>query len=157
MTDLLTPENRSRLMGSTRGARNASTELRLIGLLKRARISGWRRNSSLPGRPDFVFPKFRVAVFVDGDFWHGHPTRSRIPKTNTDFWAAKIEGNRRRDRRVDRKLRRRGWSVLRIWESSLSKHPQREIRRIAGKLGERKRGKGGGGRKAGGTGRQGPR
>jgi len=95
-------------------------------------ITGWRRNSRLFGRPDFVFPKIKLAVFIDGDFWHGHPTRSRIPATRREFWLEKIGRNRARDRLVTRTLRARGWRVLRIWEFALGrKHQPRTLRRIA--------------------------
>ncbi len=73
------------------------------------------------GNPDFVFREERVAVFVDGDFWHGHPSRGRLPKTNVEFWKSKIAINKRRDRCVNRALRNEGWTVVRIWESEIGK------------------------------------
>jgi DNA mismatch endonuclease (patch repair protein) len=82
-------------------------------------VLGWRRRSKLPGRPDFVFTKHKVAVFIDGDFWHGNPRKFRIPKTNCEYWQNKILGNRKRDREVTKELKKMGWRVLRIWESSL--------------------------------------
>src|ERR1035438_1155378 len=91
---------RSRIMSLVRSSGNRSTEMRLLGILKQHRITGWRRRSRLVGKPDFVFPAARVAVFVDGSFWHGHPTRCRIPKTNRDYWVPKIERNKARDRQV---------------------------------------------------------
>jgi DNA mismatch endonuclease (patch repair protein) len=130
MADIFTKEKRSKVMGLIRSKGNASTELALIKLLKTNGITGWRRNSKLLGRPDFVFPTAKLAVFVDGDFWHGHPTKSCIPKSNRDFWTAKVRNNRRRDRKVVRELRNRGWKVRRIWESSLRRQPRRQARRI---------------------------
>ena len=73
------------------------------------RLAGWRRKSKLPGRPDFVFPKRKVAVFVDGDFWHGNPKKFRIPKSNCDYWERKILGNRMRDRKINKDLKQLGW------------------------------------------------
>jgi DNA mismatch endonuclease (patch repair protein) len=117
-------------MAAVKGRGNVSTELRAILLFKANCINGWRRGSRLPGRPDFVFAKQRVAVFVDGDFWHGHPTRFRVPKTRTDFWLKKIQTNRSRDLRVARILRKMGWLVIRIWESRLKEDPDGVGRRI---------------------------
>ena len=72
------------------------------------------------GKPDFVFGKARVAVFIDGDFWHGNPRKYRIPKSNRTYWHQKITTNRARDRLVTKSLESQGWKVLRIWESSLA-------------------------------------
>ncbi|MBN8628353.1 MAG: very short patch repair endonuclease, partial [Planctomycetes bacterium] len=91
----------------------------LVAIMRRYRIKGWRRGSKLPGRPDFVFRRARLAVFVDGDFWHGHPRNCRMPKSNAAYWKAKIARNRARDKAVNRTLRALGWRVVRIWESSL--------------------------------------
>jgi DNA mismatch endonuclease (patch repair protein) len=93
--------------------------MRMITLMRVHGIRGWRRKHRLPGRPDFVFPKQRVVVFVDGCFWHGCPVHYSEPATATEFWSAKIAGNRRRDRRVSRQLRKKGWKVLRLWEHAL--------------------------------------
>jgi DNA mismatch endonuclease (patch repair protein) len=70
-------------------------------------------------RPDFVFPRLHVAVFVDGCFWHGCPKHATWPRTRAKFWKTKIEGNRVRDHQVDRQLRRLGWKVVRVWEHEL--------------------------------------
>jgi DNA mismatch endonuclease (patch repair protein) len=123
MADTFTRQLRSEVMSRIRSSGNSTTEMRLIAIMRRHAITGWRRNSRLPGRPDFVFRKDRVAVFVDGDFWHGNPKRFRLPKSNVDYWATKIDRNRARDREINRTLRKRGWTVLRIWESSLSNEP----------------------------------
>jgi G:T-mismatch repair DNA endonuclease (very short patch repair protein) len=70
-------------------------------------------------RPDFVFRKERVAVFVDGDFWHGNPRKFRLPKSNLSYWGKKFLSNRARDKRINRSLRKAGWIVLRVWQTSL--------------------------------------
>ena len=106
-------------MSRIRSRGNETTELRFIRLLRKYKISGWRRGSALPGKPDFVFRKQRVAVFIDGDFWHGNPRKFRLPKSNVAYWAPKIEANRRRDIAINRRLRKLGWRVLRFWESAL--------------------------------------
>jgi DNA mismatch endonuclease (patch repair protein) len=118
-------------MAAIRGRGNRGTELRLVALLRAHGLSGWRRGSRLPGRPDFVFPRVRLAVFVDGCFWHGCPRHVTWPRQNAGFWREKITGNRARDRRVNRTLRARGWRVLRIWEHALArKHERRLVSRI---------------------------
>lgn len=116
---LETTVTRSRIMSAIRGHGNASTEKRMIRILRENGISGWRRNQKLPGSPDFAFRAERVALFVDGCFWHGCPRCYREPKQNTEFWREKIARNAARDKRVSRQLRRTGWSVLRFWEHAL--------------------------------------
>src|SRR4051812_38087009 len=121
MSDVFTPAKRSQGMSRIRGRGNKETELALAKLLRRHRIIGWRRHQPLFGRPDFVFPKLRLAIFVDGCFWHCCPGHSNLPVNNRAFWKAKLEGNRRRDRLVVRTLRASGWRVMRIWEHELSR------------------------------------
>ena len=110
---------RSWIMSRVRGTGNIATEGKVVRLLRQAGISGWRRHLPIPGRPDFSFRKQKVAVFVDGCFWHGCPKCFRLPKQNRFFWKTKIEGNRRRDRSVNGRLRRMGWKVIRIRECQL--------------------------------------
>ncbi len=121
VADVFTRDKRSEVMSRIRGRGNLSTEMRMIALMRLHGIRGWRRNSRLPGRPDFVFPKERVAVFVDGCFWHGCAKHYVEPKSSTGFWRDKIAGNRRRDRRNSRRLRQLGWRVVRLWEHDFRK------------------------------------
>ena len=107
------------MMASIRSRGNASTELAFLRALRAARISGWRRHMALPGSPDFAFPKRRIAVFLDGCFWHGCDRHFRLPVANRPYWLNKVERNRCRDRRTTRALRAAGWRVLRVWEHSL--------------------------------------
>lgn len=109
-------EARSRIMRAIKGKGNSTTEEALASRLRREHLSGWRRHTDLPGRPDFVWHRRRVAVFVDGCFWHGCPRCYRAPRHNAQFWRAKIDANKRRDMRVSRVLRAAGWQVVRIWE-----------------------------------------
>ena len=111
---------RSRQMSLIKSGGNKSTELALIRHFKANHVTGWRRNYPLFGKPDFVFPATRVAIFVDGCFWHGHPTLCRMPASNRKYWIKKIRGNVRRDLFVRRKLIQVGWKVVRIWESDLN-------------------------------------
>ena len=129
MADMFTVQQRSVIMGRIRSRGNQATELEFIRLLRKHRISGWRRGSSLPGKPDFVFSAWRLVVFIDGDFWHGNPRKFRLPKSNESYWTEKILGNRRRDRRVNRLLRAEGWHVVRFWQSSLV-NEERIVRRL---------------------------
>lgn len=119
--DKVSSETRSRVMARVRSTRNRSTEWRIRAALIRAGVRGWRLNAKdLPGRPDFSFPAQRIAVFLDGCFWHGCPKCRRVPASNTDYWTAKIRRNRLRDRRISTILRRDGWHVLRIWEHEIT-------------------------------------
>jgi len=114
--DRVSKEKRSWIMRQVKSAGSKSTELAFLAVLRENHITGWRRNFELYGKPDFVFPRARVAVFVDGCFWHGHPQRCRIPKTNRAYWLRKIRRNVLRDKTVNKVLLQRGWKVIRIWE-----------------------------------------
>ena len=122
-------QTRREIMQSIRGKGNKTTELKLLALLKEHKLRGWRRHQPLPGKPDFAFMKQKLAIFVDGCFWHGCPRCYRKPNKNKSFWKNKVLGNQKRDRRVTRQLREKGWSVCRIWECRLKK-PDPVIRRI---------------------------
>jgi DNA mismatch endonuclease (patch repair protein) len=125
MADVFTIEKRSEVMSRIRSRGNRDTELRFISLMREAGIKGWRRNHPLPGNPDFVFRAQRVAIFVDGCFWHGCPRCYRCPRTNRKYWRAKIAANRRRDRIITRLLRTVSWRVIRIWEHQLDRRSQK--------------------------------
>ena len=119
--DTLSPKKRSWIMAQVKSTGNKSTEMNLIAVLRENRIKGWRRTYPLFGKPDFVFREKKVVVFVDGCFWHGHPTKCRIPDTNRKYWEMKISRNTERDRLVTATLRKKGWNVIRIWEDSIKK------------------------------------
>jgi DNA mismatch endonuclease, patch repair protein len=129
-TDVFTVEQRSAVMARIRSRGNRATELRFIALLKSAGITGWRRNWPLFGRPDFVFPRARVAVFLDGCFWHACPRHYNAPAQNAEFWQRKRDANRRRDHLVTRTLKSRGWRVVRIWEHALAGSGTRVVHRL---------------------------
>lgn len=130
MADVLTPAQRSFNMSRIRGKGNATTELAMVRALRAAKITGWRRHAELPGRPDFVFPRRRIAVFVHGCFWHGCSRCYRRPGTNRRYWTEKIAANRRRDARVARYLRAEGWCVMTVWEHAVERHPGAEAERL---------------------------
>jgi DNA mismatch endonuclease, patch repair protein len=119
MADVFSKEQRSQIMRQVKRNFNKSTELRLIQFFKIHLISGWRRNYKIYGKPDFVFPKRRLAVFVDGCFWHGHNCRNTKPQDNKNYWENKIKKNIERDISVSNILESKGWKVLRIWECQL--------------------------------------
>lgn len=119
MADTFRKHKRSEIMRSVRSRGNLSTEQRLAQLFREAGITGWRRHYGVIGTPDFYFPRERVAVFVDGCFWHGCPRHGTVPVTRRTFWKSKIDRNRRRDILVARTLRRRRVSVVRVWEHEL--------------------------------------
>lgn len=110
---------RSWAMAQVRAKYNKSTEIRFIEILKECRVTGWRRGYPLFGKPDFVFTKGKIAVFIDGCFWHGCSKHCRMPASNRDYWEEKIRRNTLRDREVNKNLRNKGWAVIRFWEHDL--------------------------------------
>jgi DNA mismatch endonuclease (patch repair protein) len=126
MPDVFTKAKRSAVMARIRGHGNKNTELALIRVFRSHRITGWRRHRPVFGKPDFVFPNLRLALFVDGCFWHACPRHATQPEGNAAFWRAKLARNQARDRLVTRTLRRAGWRVLRVWEHELTR--KRELR-----------------------------
>ena len=150
MPDVFTKAKRSDVMSRIRSRGNKDTELALIRVFRAHRITGWRRQlevrvkrrstSPRPSpqsgegevfrvRPDLVFPKHRLAVFVDGCFWHGCPQHATKPKNHAAFWRKKFAANRARDGLVTRTLRSANWRVLRIWEHELAR--KNEVRLVA--------------------------
>lgn len=129
MTDVLSRKQRSQVMAAVRSRGNRATELKLISILRASDITGWRRNQRLPGKPDFVFRKERLAIFVDGCFWHGCPKHGEVPATNKQYWRTKLSRNKARDRRVLTILKKQNWRPLRLWEHDL-KDPSRVAARI---------------------------
>jgi DNA mismatch endonuclease (patch repair protein) len=114
MADSISPARRSALMARVR-TRDTQPELALRRALWRAGLRGWRCHpKGIPGRPDLAWAGRRVAVFVDGAFWHGHPAYYR--GQSGAFWDAKIAKNRERDERVNRQLEGSGWRVVRLWD-----------------------------------------
>src|SRR5690349_2926584 len=118
--DHVSKKVRSKIMAAIHSRGNTTTELPLGRLLCAANLKGYRKHWHVSGKPDFAWPRRRVAVFVDGCFWHGCSCKY-LPRTNKRFWRKKIETNKRRDRRVVQSLRRLGWKVIRIKECAISK------------------------------------
>ena len=119
--DIFSNEKRSTVMKAIKSKNTKTTELKMIQIFKDNHIIGWRRTYPLKGKPDFVFPKQRVAIFVDGCFWHGHDCRNITPKDNAEFWTKNRTYNKAHDLEVSNFLILKGWIVLRIWECELKK------------------------------------
>lgn len=119
MADVFTKEKRSSIMRKVKSKKNKSTEIKLIKIFKENKFIGWRRNYKIFGNPDFVFLKYKIAIFTDGCFWHGHKCRNTIPKDNAIYWEMKIKKNKLRDKKVTKYLKNKGWVVFRIWECKI--------------------------------------
>ncbi|WP_245958277.1 very short patch repair endonuclease [Roseimicrobium gellanilyticum] len=153
MPDIFTRAKRSDVMSRIRSRGNRNTELRMVEVFRSNGMRGWRRHARLRGegqvtdrkigkrvlrsftfRPDFIFPKLKVAVFVDGCFWHACPKCYIRPKQNRTFWDEKREMNQARDRKQSRALRKKGWTVVRLWEHDLAKKREKwllgKLRRV---------------------------
>jgi DNA mismatch endonuclease (patch repair protein) len=117
--DHVPKEVRSRIMAAIHSRGNSTTELPFAKVLWAAGLRGYRKHWPVAGKPDFAWPGRKVAVFVDGCFWHGCHCKY-LPRTHTAFWSNKIETNKRRDRRVSRALRRDGWTVIRVKECKVN-------------------------------------
>ena len=137
MADILTPEQRSYCMSRIRG-KDTSIELQLRSALHGRGLRFRKNVMSLPGRPDIVFPRTRVAVFIDGDFWHGFRFSQWADRLSA-YWASKIERNRARDVKNFRRLRREGWRVVRVWEHQVKMDLDGCAGRIARIVASRKR------------------
>jgi len=119
MADIYDKDTRSKLMSRISSKKNKSTEIKLITLFKANGVKGWRRGYSVKGHPDFVFLKQKIAIFVDGCFWHGHNCRNTRPKDNEEFWQKKRERNIAHDKQINELFQKRGWTVIRVWECEL--------------------------------------
>lgn len=137
MTDIFSKEKRSEVMSLVRG-RDTKPELALRRILSASLYpAGYRYRlhpKSVPGKPDVAFMSQRVAVFVDGAFWHGYDFANMGKKLPKKFWFPKIQRNMERDREINRKLLKAGWKVIRIWDHVLKKNPKRTLARIVSAL-----------------------
>jgi DNA mismatch endonuclease (patch repair protein) len=131
MTDNLTPEDRRKTMQAVKG-KATSLERRLSAMLAGMGLKGWEKNvGDVPGKPDIVFAHERLAIFIDGCFWHGCPDcRRRLPQTNRQYWVRKINRNVALAKANNRRLRTNGWTVIRIWEHELNKPTSTEKIRV---------------------------
>ncbi len=120
MTDLYTKSKRSEIMARIKD-RNTSPEITISRMLRKIKVRYRRNVKSIIGRPDFVIYQAKTVIFVHGCFWHHHANckRAKLPTTNRAFWKRKILGNKRRDNRIARLLRKQGWRVIIVWQCSL--------------------------------------
>ncbi|MBP5428727.1 MAG: DNA mismatch endonuclease Vsr [Clostridia bacterium] len=121
MGDVFSKSKRSDIMKKVRPSGNKTTELRLIKYFSSNHITGWRRKYKVKGHPDFVFLDRRIAIFVDGCFWHGHDCRNTRPADNAEYWSEKRQRNIEHDKEITELFEKRGWTVIRIWECELKK------------------------------------
>ena len=131
MPDIFTPEKRSWVMSQIRG-KNTKIEIKMKKILKETGYK-FEMHPEMYGNPDFAHKRKRIAIFCDGDFWHGYRYDIK-KKPGKKYWRDKIENNMRRDRRYSRNLRRDGWSVLRLWEHDIEKNPEKCRRKILAKF-----------------------
>ncbi len=137
MTDRISKEQRSRLMGRVRQS-GTDLELTLRNALWQAGYKyRLKTKIKLPGTPDIIFPGAKLAIFVDGCFWHGCPIHGTMSKTNTGFWRAKIARNQERDIETDNKLSELGWHSIRIWEHDIKENLIASVKLISNELDNR--------------------
>lgn len=111
-------------------------ERMIMEALKKRRVYFAAYVSRIIGKPDIVFRRKKVAVFIDSDFWHGHSKRCIMPKTNPEYWIKKIEGNRKRDKLVNAKLKKNGWTVVRLWEYDIKHNFERSFQKVLKAIGK---------------------
>lgn len=126
--DHLTRERRSWNMSRIRSTDTALERTLRTALWKKG--IRYRRNTKLPGKPDIVLPKEKIAIFIDGCFWHGCPLHSRIPKSNVEYWGKKISRNRERDRETAKALQQDGWTVVRFWGHEILEDSEKVVSQI---------------------------
>ncbi len=127
-TDVMTPAQRSRCMSNIRGS-DTGPELRFRRLLWKQGLRYRLGYKKIPGKPDIVLVSARIAIFIDGCFWHSCPLHATKPKANSSFWKTKLKNNIERDRLVNSGLRENGWRVIRLWEHEIENDLQSAVRR----------------------------
>lgn len=129
MPDTVSPEVRSRVMGRVK-AQDTGPEVALRKALFAAGVRGWRCNrSTLPGKPDLAFGRARVVVFVDGAFWHGHPSKYWEGRSGS-YWDKKIKRNQERDKKITAELSEAGWKVVRLWDFEIERDLENAVRKV---------------------------
>jgi DNA mismatch endonuclease, patch repair protein len=124
--DVFSKRKRSEVMARIRGRGNKSTEHRMAALLRAYHIAGWKLHPpDVFGCPDIYFPYLRIAIFLDGCFWHACKKCFKMPAQNRPFWEEKFHKNLRRDRLVNRTLKKDGIKVVRLWEHDIEKNTSR--------------------------------
>jgi len=127
--DNLTKEQRRKNMQSIRST-GTTPERKVMKALQKRKIYFATYVAKIIGKPDIVFRRKKVVIFIDSDFWHGHPKRCIMPKTNPEYWEKKIKGNRKRDRLVNTELKNDGWLVIRLWEYDIKHNFEKCLQKI---------------------------
>lgn len=127
--DNLTKRQRKKNMQNIR-SKNTLPEKLVMRVLRKRRVYFSTHANDIEGKPDIVFRKKKIVVFIDSDFWHCHPKRFIKPKTNVKYWKAKIKHNKKRDKEVNHQLRKAGWKVIRLWEYDIKHHFNSAINKI---------------------------
>jgi DNA mismatch endonuclease, patch repair protein len=133
MTDVLTPAQRKFNMSRIHG-KDTGPEVKIRKMLFARGIRGYRIHYDLPGKPDIVFVNKKIAIFIDGCFWHKCPDCFQEPDTRKEFWMKKIGSNVERDEKNTRQLTDDGWTVLRFWEHEIRREPENVVRKIVNHL-----------------------
>lgn len=133
--DNLSKENRRKNMQNIR-SKNTVPELLIMNELKRRKIYFAKHVNKIFGKPDIVFRRKKIAIFIDSDFWHYNPKNFIMPATNVEYWKNKIEHNKNRDKLVNKTLKKDGWIVLRFWESTIKKNKNKIIIKILKNIGK---------------------
>ena len=131
--DNLTTKQRRKNMQNIRSEGTKPEQL-IARELRRKKIYFAKNVKAIFGKPDFIFCRKRVAVFIDSDFWHGHKKRCIMPKSNCVYWEQKIERNKQRDKTVNRELRKEGWMVIRLCEKDINRSLAKSLKKIIGEL-----------------------
>jgi DNA mismatch endonuclease (patch repair protein) len=123
--DVYTKAKRSEIMARIKGSKTSPEKI-VASMLRKLKLKFRSNVKSLLGQPDFVIPLYKTIIFVHGCFWHNHRNckRSKLPTTNKAFWRRKILGNKQRDMRIARLLRKEGWHVITIWQCKLGEQRQ---------------------------------
>lgn len=127
--DNLTKEQRRKNMRNIR-SKDTMPERKIMQELRRRKIYFADHVKGITGKPDIVFRRKKVVVFIDSDFWHGHPKRFIMPVTNYEYWSNKIARNKIRDKQVTKELRSKGWKVVRLWEYDIRHNFEKSIKII---------------------------
>lgn len=129
MPDMFSKEKRSEIMSHIKG-QNTAVELKVFSYLRKNKIYFQKHYSKAPGKPDIALPRKKIAIFIDGDFWHGRnfaKIEARLPNT---YWKEKIKRNMERDEANGRLLKKEGWKTLRVWQTDIEKHREESLLKI---------------------------
>lgn len=129
MVDTFLPVKRSSIMRAVK-AKNTKLENVFRSALWKRGLRFRKHVKDLPGKPDIVFSRYRVAVFIDSCFWHGCPLHVRMPKSNIDYWERKIYRNKQRDEELNQKYKEIKWEVVRIWEHEIKEDFEKAVTKI---------------------------